>query len=123
MPLDQVRLFVELFTSEVQPSLFKVLRAESEEELDTGKEGATKGLKVWLLYRFSIAYFENCVFSNYHARRSTEGIFRCFGNPDNSFSYAEKFQCRHHIYHVTVCLCTLTPHKNFIPLHHQAWLC
>lgn len=37
---------MELFTSEVQPHFFKVLTAESQETIDAGKEGATKGLKV-----------------------------------------------------------------------------
>ena len=42
----QVQLFVELFTSEVQPHAWKVLQAESRDEVATGKEALTHGLKV-----------------------------------------------------------------------------
>lgn len=44
--LDQVRLFVELFASEVQPAGFKVLRGDSQESFAEGKEAYTKGLVV-----------------------------------------------------------------------------
>ena len=42
----QVQLFVEQFTTEVQPNAFKVLKAESKEEVASGKEALTHGLKV-----------------------------------------------------------------------------
>ncbi len=42
----QVRLFVELYTTEVQALNFKILTADSQEVVDAGKEGLTKGLKV-----------------------------------------------------------------------------
>lgn len=42
----QVQLFVELFTSEVQPNAFKVLKAESQEDITSGKQALTHGLKV-----------------------------------------------------------------------------
>ena len=37
---------MELFTTKVQPNAFKVLKAESKEEVAAGKEALTHGLKV-----------------------------------------------------------------------------
>ena len=42
----QVRLFVELYTSEVQPNGYKILKAETQAELDSGIQEFTAGLKV-----------------------------------------------------------------------------
>ena len=37
---------MELFTTEVQSHFFKILTAESQEAVDTGKEGFIRGFKV-----------------------------------------------------------------------------
>ena len=42
----QVKLFVELYTSEVNGAGFKILTADNQEVVDEGKEALTKGLKV-----------------------------------------------------------------------------
>jgi len=52
--LAQVQLFVELFSTEVQPAGFKILKAESQEEVDAGKEALTHGLKVLILNTLAV---------------------------------------------------------------------